>query len=144
MKEKTVTRIREFNRFYLPEFDLLGNSYLGSEYSATEARVLFEVFTNDGCTASTIAKTMNIDKSYLSRVIRNHEKKGYLYREVSATDSRAYEIHLTESGVSRARDFIEKSNTQIGKKIQHLTDDACEQLISALNIITNILEDNRE
>lgn len=83
MKKEIVYKIREFNRNYMPVFDLLGNKYLGSEYSATEARVLFEIFENDGCNAAYIAEKMNIDKSYLSRIIKNHEKtimSGALYR----------------------------------------------------------------
>lgn len=141
MKEKAVNKIREFNRFYLPEFNLLGNSYLGSKYSATEARVLFEIFTNDGCTASAIAKTMNIDKSYLSRIIHNHEQKGYVFRSISGTDNRAYELHLTEKGVEVTKKFIHESNAQIGIKIQNLTDGDCRRLISALNTITEILKE---
>lgn len=140
MKKKTVDRIREFNRFYLPEFDLLGDSYLGSEYSATEARVLFEVYANDGCTAASIAKTMNIDKGYLSRIIRSHESKGYLLRSVSAADSRAYELHLTDKGSEITNEFIDRSNAQVGMKIAALTDSECKRLISALDTVTRILE----
>lgn len=139
MKEKTVDRIRQFNRFYLPEFDLLGNSYLGSEYSATEARVLYEIFANDGCTAAAIAKAMNIDKSYLSRIIRNHQSKGYLFRSVSAIDNRAYELHLTAEGLAATTEFIQKSNEQVGEKIQALTNEDCKRLIAALNTVTEIL-----
>lgn len=143
MKKQVINRIREFNRFYLPSFDLLGNSYLGSEYSAAEARVLFEVYTNDGCTAASIAKTMNIDKSYLSRIIRSHESKGYLLRKISSADSRAYELHLTEKGKARTEDFIQKANEQVGGKINHLNDDDCKRLIAALNTVTDILRDKK-
>lgn len=141
MKEKVINKVREFNRFYLPRFDLLGNSYLGSEYSATEARILFEVFTNDGCTASSIVKTLNIDKSYLSRIIRGYENKGYLYRTASEKDTRAYDLHLTEKGKERTQDFIEKSNDQIGEKVKALTESECERLISALNTVVDILKE---
>ena len=143
MKKMAVDRIRQFNRFYLPQLGLLGNNYLGSEYSATEARVLFEIFTNDGCTAAAIAKTLNIDKSYLSRVIRSHENKGYLYREVSKADSRAYELHLTEEGAKRTQDFINKSNEQIAEKTHNLSESDCERLIKALDTITELLEEKK-
>ena len=73
--KKVVQRIREFNRFYMPLLRLLDTHYLGSEYTPTEARVLFEIYENDGCNAAFIARVMNIDKSYLSRIIRAHEKK---------------------------------------------------------------------
>lgn len=143
MKNIVVDKIRQFNRFYLPEFDLLGNSYLGSEYSATEARVLYEIFTNDGCMAATIAKTMNVDKSYLSRIIRSHENKGYLFREVSKSDSRAYTLHLTTEGIKRTQDFINKSNEQIAAKTQELSERDCERLIHALDTIIELLEEKK-
>lgn len=119
MKTLTVSRIREFNRFYWPAFDLLGNSYLGSAHLATEAQVLFEIFTHDGCTAASIAKTMHIDKSYLSRIIRSHEKKGDLYRTVSPADSRAYALHLTAKGFRiLSASPTSRSNGQIQEKFK--------------------------
>lgn len=140
MKKQAVNRIRQFNRFYLPKFDLLGNSYLESELTVTEARVLYEIFTNDGCTAADIAKTLNLDKSYLSRIIRSHEKSGYLSRVPSPQDSRAYELHLTQKGTQRSKDFIDRANEHILKKISALSDTDCERLIAAFDTVTEILE----
>lgn len=141
IKEKTVHRMREFNRFYMSKMRLLDNHYLGSEYSPTEARVLFEVYENDGCNAAYIAKTMNIDKSYLSRIIKAHEKSGYLIRSVSQKDSRSFDLHLTEAGVQRAEDFIRKSNQQIECIIRTLHEEEYINLMEALNTITDILKD---
>lgn len=141
-KENAIYRIRAFNRFYMPKLRLLDNHYLGSEYSPTEARVLFEIYENDGCNATYIAKSMNIDKSYLSRIIRAHEKKGYLIRKVSDTDARAYRLHLTEHGAERTKDFIQKSNRQIENVIKHLHNEEYEKLINALNVVTEILENH--
>lgn len=142
-KEKAVYRVREFTRFYMPMLELLGNHYLGSEYSATEARVLFEVYEHDGCNAAHIASTMNIDKSYLSRIIKSHESKGYLVRMVSKTDSRSRELHLTELGVELTRDFIRRSNAQIGEILAPLDGEACEALMHALDTVTELLKDCR-
>lgn len=139
-KKYALQRIREFNRFYMPALDLLGNHYLGSEYSAAEARVLFEVYENDGCNAAHIAKTMNIDKGYLSRIIKSHEKKGYLARTVSEKDSRSFDIHLTESGLKKTKNFILKSNQQIGDIIKPLDSAECKILVDALNTVTKLLE----
>ena len=138
--KKVVQRIREFNRFYMPLLRLLDTHYLGSEYTPTEARVLFEIYENDGCNAAFIARVMNIDKSYLSRIISAHEKKGHLIRNVSEADSRAYHLHLTESGLLQTNDFIQKSNQQIGDIIKSLSQEECMELIEALNTITTILQ----
>lgn len=143
-QESAVQRIREFNRFYMPMLRLLDNHYLGSEYTPTEARILFEIYENDGCNAAFIAKTMNIDKSYLSRMIRAHEKKGYLTKQVSAADSRSYQLHLTESGLKQTKDFIAKSNKQIRNIIKSLQQEECDELIKALNTVTSILGNCRK
>lgn len=139
-KEAVISRIRAFNRFYMPKLKLLDNHYLNSEYTPTEARVLYEIHENDGCSAASIAKTMNIDKSYLSRIIRAYEKKGYLVRIVSSEDTRAYKIHLTESGKEFTEDFIQKSNEQVENIIGSLNEDDYAKLIEALDTVTMILE----
>lgn len=143
-KKKAVLRIREFNRFYMPILNLLGNHYLGSEYSPTEARVLFEIYTHDGCNAAYIEKAMNIDKSYLSRIIKRHEKKGYLTRTASKKDSRSYELHLTSQGTERAEDFIHRSNQQISEIIGPLNEADCHRLTEALDTVTSILQECRD
>lgn len=43
-----VSKVREFNRFYMPKMNLLGNHYLGSEYSVTEARVFLKYMKMKG------------------------------------------------------------------------------------------------
>lgn len=138
MKE-TIAKIRTFNRFYMPSMNLLGDHYLGSEYSVTEARVFFEIYENEGCNAAHIAQLMNIDKSYLSRIIKKHEKCGYIYKERSADDSRSYHLFLTDAGKTRAEDFIRKSNEEIGKVINGLSSEEKHQLTKALETVTRLL-----
>lgn len=139
MQDIIVDRIRAFNRFYLPRFDLLGNRYLGSEYSAGEARVLYEIYTQDGCTAAAIAREMHLDKGYLSRVIRGHERKGYLWREPSPGDSRAYALHLTEAGRAQTLAFIQKANDQAAEAIRGLSQEDCQALLDAFDTVTELL-----
>lgn len=80
---ETIYAIRAFNGMYMPFINLLGNHYLGSEYSVTEVRIFFEIYENEGCTATHIAREMNIDKSYLSRILKkSREKKLYLSSNV--------------------------------------------------------------
>lgn len=134
-----IEQIRAFNRFYMPSMHLLEDHYLGSEYSVTEARVFVEIYENEGCNAAHIAQEMNIDKSYLSRILKGHEEKGYLRRERSAADSRSYCLYLTDAGRARAEEFIGKSNQEIGQVIQSLSPEEKEQLSQALETIVRIL-----
>lgn len=49
MKDRTILKIRKFNRFYLSVMDFYENSYLDSDYSVTESRVLYEIYENEEC-----------------------------------------------------------------------------------------------
>ncbi len=139
-QDTLVQKVRAFNRFYMPAMHLLGNHYLGSEYSVTEARVFYEIYNNEGCTAAHIAQIMNIDKSYLSRIIAAHERNGYLYKQVSQTDRRAQQLYLTDSGKARAEVFFKTSDQEISAVIQHLTEDDRRQMYAALDTIITLLQ----
>jgi DNA-binding MarR family transcriptional regulator len=134
-----VHRIRSFNRFYLPAMNLLGVHYLGSEYSATEARVMFEIYEDEGCNAAHIAEKMKLDKSYLSRIINGYVKKGYIERKASEQDRRCQRLYLTEQGKERTRDFIQKSDADIERIVGQLSPEEEEELKKAFDVITEIL-----
>ena len=137
---KLISKVREFNRLYMPAMKLLGNHYLGSEYSVTEARVFFEIYENEGCNASHIAEKMNIDKSYLSKIISSNEKSGYIIKKSSSTDRRAYDLYLTNKGKERALVFIRNSDNEIGNILAHLSIDEQQQMYESLEKIINLLK----
>lgn len=136
---KLISKVREFNRLYMPAMKLLGNHYLGSEYSVPEARVFFEIYENEGCNAAHIAEKMNIDKSYLSKIISSHEKSGYIIKRPSSTDKRAYNLYLTDKGKERALEFIRDSNNEIGNILTHLSVEEQQEMYAALEIIMDLL-----
>lgn len=137
---RVVEKVREFNRFYMPAMKLLGNHYLGSEYSAAEARILFEIYENEGCNAAYVAKAMQIDKSYLSKILAWHEKSGFLQRIPSAGDRRSYHLYLTPTGKERTEEFIRRSNEEIGAILQNLSEREQLQLAQALDRIMELLK----
>lgn len=137
---KVIEKVREFNRFYMPAMRLLGNHYLGSEYSATEARVFFEIYQNEGCNAAHIANVMQIDKSYLSRILMGHERNGFLQRIPSREDRRSYHLYLTQKGRDRTDEFIRKSNEEIETILQKLSESEKLQLVQALDRVIELLK----
>ena len=137
---KVIEKVREFNRFYMPAMRLLGNHYLGSEYSATEARVFFEIYQNEGCNAAHIANVMQIDKSYLSRILMGHERNGFLQRIPSREDRRSYHLYLTQKGRDRTDEFIRTSNEEIETILQKLSESEKLQLVQALDRVIELLK----
>jgi DNA-binding MarR family transcriptional regulator len=80
MKDKTklIQDIREFNRFYTRLIGLLDGHLLDSNYSLAEARILYEIYTGKQISASQIVSTLNMDKGYVSRILKKFEKEGLI------------------------------------------------------------------
>lgn len=139
MKETTVLKIRDFNRFYLSIMDFYVNSYLSSDYSITESRVLFEIYEKEECNADYIVKRLRLDKGYLSRMIKRFEGGGLLKRQRSDADARSYKISLTRKGKDITEALIDKSNREIGSIIERLSEKECTELEKAMDKIKRIL-----
>ena len=96
----TIDAFRQFNRFYTRFLGLLDEELVQSGFSLTEARILFELATRDGCGASEIAKDLGLDPGYLSRILRKLEDAGLLRRVASPLDARASVLRITRKGRS--------------------------------------------
>lgn len=136
----SVGKIRAFNRFYMPLMNVLGNDYLNSRYSAAEARVLFEINESEGCNAAYLSQLMNLDKGYLSRIVKSHEEKGFVSRKRSSADKRSYSLFLTVEGKRKAEELAKASDGEIASILDGLSEEDETDLIDAIDTITRILK----
>lgn len=137
--DKTINEIRKFNRFYTVNMGFLDSGYLDTLYSIVETRILFEIKMHEICIQSDIAKTLHIDKSYLSRIISRFCKNGLIEKNKSAKDKRIIYIALTEKGNMETERLIELTDNQIKAQIIRLNSDECEKLCDAMNVVISIL-----
>lgn len=139
-KNEVVNCIRKFNRFYTVQLGYLNQNYLGSGFSVTETRILFEVNSADGISAKELCSLLQLDKSYMSRMIRSFEKNGIIRREVSKSDKRANCIFLTEKGKTEVSRLIGITNENIFKIVAEMDDKSCSQICAAMNLLIEKLE----
>lgn len=97
-KDAQVATVRRFSRFYTRRIGALDRGFLDSEYSLTEVRVLFELRHHGSTTASAISDELGLDEAYLSRLLRQFEKRGLLTRTRSSADRRQAILRLTAKG----------------------------------------------
>jgi DNA-binding MarR family transcriptional regulator len=98
MANDRVAEVRRFNRFYTRQLGVLRKTYLSSPYSLGEARVLYEIANGGAPTASDIGRALDLDAGYLSRTLRNFEKRGLIERKASASDARQSHLVLSARG----------------------------------------------
>lgn len=138
---QTAETIRKFNRVYLPYFHLLDQKYLGTEYSVTEARILYEIYDREGLCATDIVQRFHVDKGYLSRILKKFQSRGLIRRVSSEEDSRIRCITLTENGKQLTQELIGKSNQQISDDIADLAAEELHALSVHLQAVMDLIED---
>lgn len=137
-RKETIDQIREFNRFYTVLLGFLNRNYLNTEYSVTETRILFELKQNRQMMANDLTDILHLDKSYISRLMRNFRQKGIITREISNVDRRNLIIELTPKGEKVVDSLVSTTNREISKLIQNLTPEACDDLCASMKQIMNI------
>ena len=76
--DQRADTVRHFNRFYTRRIGALGAAHLGSEFSLTEVRVLYELAHRERPTASESRTRSDLDRGYLSRMLRAFKRRGLI------------------------------------------------------------------
>ena len=139
MKESQIGDMRAFNRFYTSLAGVLSRKFLNGKFSLPELRVLHAIRHSPGITANEIVPLLNIDKSYLSKIIIRFEKRKYLTKAVSPDDGRAYHLQLTALGRKEFEVYDRLSDDYVRQILVQLPETECEVLVECMRKITGML-----
>ncbi|RKI43408.1 MarR family transcriptional regulator [bacterium D16-51] len=120
----------------------MGKGYLGTGFSWSESRVLFEIYSNQGINAAELCGHLNIDKSYVSRLLAKFEEKGVITRKLVPGSKGVKKIYLTDLGKEEARRIDRNGDKQISAKLSNLEEEDCGRLCEAMALIEEILSKN--
>jgi DNA-binding MarR family transcriptional regulator/GNAT superfamily N-acetyltransferase len=141
---EAIDIIRSFNRRYTRQLGLLDRGLLGSEFTLTEARVLYELANGDDSTATEIARELGIDLGYLSRLLKKFGRRRYIKRERSPVDARQSRLQLTERGRAVFDPLDRAARHQIAEMLAPMTLEQRSLLLSAMQGIQRLLEAGSE
>jgi len=139
-----VEAVRDFNRFYTRQLGLLERGLLGSEYSLTESRVLYELARADKPTAAEIARELRMDFGYLSRLLAKFERRGLLTRKRSQLDARRSSLTLTRKGRAAFIPLDRAAGDQVESMIGSLAPVDRRELLAAMHCVRRLLEPRAE
>ncbi len=71
------------------------------------AFVLLNISTSEGTPATKIAPLMGLESRSLTRVLKQLEETGFIYKEKDTNDKRSVRIYLTEKGIEKKGKAIE-------------------------------------
>lgn len=138
--DQLISNIRQFNRYYTKQLGLLQQHFFDTDYSLTDIRVLYEIDFNGQTTATGIREALQIDAGYLSRILRNFEKKGLILKHPLPEDGRSYYLQLTARGKKLMAGMNELSNRQIREMLKDLAPAEQEKIANSMSILRNLLK----
>ncbi len=137
---RVVAAIRRFNRFYTRQIGVLNEGYLGSPYSLTEGRVLYELAHHKKPTATAVCAALDLDPGYLSRILRAFAKARLIRTERSTSDGRATLLSLTRRGRQAIALLHARSNQEVAAKLRSIPEPDQKRLVAAMHTIEDLLE----
>jgi DNA-binding MarR family transcriptional regulator/N-acetylglutamate synthase-like GNAT family acetyltransferase len=134
-----IEAVRRFSRFYTRRIGALHEGLLGSPFTLTEGRVVYEIAHHETTTAAELAKELDLDPGYLSRMLKGLEERGYLVRRPAETDGRQTILALSEHGQAAFAEINGRSRAQVKSLLDPLGADDRARLIEALATVTDLL-----
>jgi DNA-binding MarR family transcriptional regulator/GNAT superfamily N-acetyltransferase len=136
---RAIAAVREYNRFYTQRLGLLNDRVLGSPWSLTEARLVYEIAQRRSCTASELARDLRLDPGYLSRLLRRFEGRGLIERQRCESDARRSFLQLTASGREAFAALERGSSMHVARLLEPLDAGDRASLVAAMTTIHGLL-----
>ncbi len=134
-----VAAVREFNRFYTRRIGVLREHLSQSPFSLAQARVLYELAHQPHVTAGELARELDLDAGYLSRILAGFEKRKLLARQRSKADARQSHLRLTGAGRAAFRPLDKQSTREVNAMLAPLAQSELARLIDAMETIESLL-----
>jgi DNA-binding MarR family transcriptional regulator/N-acetylglutamate synthase-like GNAT family acetyltransferase len=139
-RDESIAAVRSFNRFYTRRIGVLRDGLLNSDFSLTEARVLYELAHAEGVTAAGIARGLGLDPGYLSRILRAFERGGLVSRMPSPADARQSILALTTEGRKAFAALDARSEADVATMVDALPPAGRRRLTAAMRTVESVLE----
>jgi DNA-binding MarR family transcriptional regulator len=104
-----------------------------SPFSLAEARILYELANRRQPTATDIRKELGLDAGYVSRILRDFERRKFVTRERSKTDERQRFLLLTSKGRRAFAPLDARSNRDVAALLGDLSPTEREQLVDSVH-----------
>jgi DNA-binding MarR family transcriptional regulator/GNAT superfamily N-acetyltransferase len=139
-----VDAVRSFNRFYTKQIGVLHEGLLGSPYSLTEVRVLYELANRSQPTAAELGRDLGLDPGYLSRILQSFARRGLVAKTRSAADGRQSLLSLTVQGRKAFAPLNARSHDEVAGMLARLSAAEQHRLIGAMRTIQTLFGDRSE
>ena len=134
-----VEAIRRFNRFYTRRIGVLHEGLSASTFTLTESRLLWELAHRDVLTATELARELELDAGYLSRLLRSFKERGLIKSARATADARHQHLSLTTAGKRAFAPLNARSQADVSALLATLGEAQQQQLLASMSGIEQML-----
>jgi DNA-binding MarR family transcriptional regulator/GNAT superfamily N-acetyltransferase len=135
-----IDTVRRFNRFYTRRIGVLHEGLLDTSFTLTESRLLWELAHHDRLTATDLARALDLDAGYLSRLLAGFRARGLIRSARSTQDARQQHLSLTAAGRRAFAPLDQRSRTEVGALLAPLAEAQQQQLLASMAGIERLLD----
>jgi DNA-binding MarR family transcriptional regulator/GNAT superfamily N-acetyltransferase len=134
-----VAALRAFNRFYTRRIGVLDERLYGTPFTLPQTRVLWELAHHQGITATELARLLELDAGYLSRLLATLKARRLVRAQRSPADARQSILSLTAAGRHAFEPMNAHSQAQIATLLAPLDTSSRRRLLQAAGTIETLL-----
>ncbi len=135
----STAAVRRFNRFYTRRVGVLDEKLADTRFSLAESRLLWELAHSGPTTAAELARHLDLDPGYLSRLLRALKEQKIVRSERSIRDARHLHLTLTVAGRRSFALLDRRSEAQVASLLAGLAAGEQRRLLRAMAEIESIL-----
>lgn len=134
-----VPAVRHFNRFYTRQIGVLREGLLQTQFSLTEVRILYEIASRKQPSAAELARDLDIDPGYLSRMLRGFAVRGLIEKSSDTRDRRQNLLALSGKGAEVFAALNLRQNQEVASMLEGISPSQQAELLKAMRSIETIL-----
>jgi DNA-binding MarR family transcriptional regulator/GNAT superfamily N-acetyltransferase len=138
--DDTVGAVRGFNRYYTQVIGALGEGHLNSQYTLTEARILYELAHHESVDVAELRRGLALDAGYVTRILSRFDADALITRRRSTSDARRQVVALTKQGRAAFSKLNRRASNDVARLLAPLSDGQRAHLRGAMDTIRVLLE----
>jgi DNA-binding MarR family transcriptional regulator/GNAT superfamily N-acetyltransferase len=131
--------VRRFNRFYTRRIGVLHENLAATRFSLTESRLLWELSQRGRTTAAELARDLDLDPGYLSRLLRAFKEQKLIRSVRSSDDARHLHLTLSDAGKRAFAPLDRQSAADVEGLLAGLAEADQRALLGAMATIETLL-----
>jgi len=134
-----IEAVRRFNRFYTRRIGVLHEGLLDTRFSLAESRLLWEFAHCESTSAAALARELDLDAGYLSRLLRGLKERGLIRSTRAKDDARRLELSLSAAGRRAFAPLDTRTREQVGTLLGTLDEGQQQQVLQSMAQIERAL-----